>query len=91
MALGVERRLREMKVAVPEQLKVTTFWNQGSRMRLRLPFERFQVDITRHAQLGFQLLQEAINGQRIVEPHILLAPVHHHVDDIDPAHALQAV
>jgi DNA-binding LacI/PurR family transcriptional regulator len=76
MAIGVDRQLSEAGIVVPGDLKVTTFWNHGSRLRLELPFERFELDVERHAGLSLQLMQDAISGQRIIEPHVRIAPTH---------------
>ncbi len=76
MALGVERRLRELNVNVPRDLKVATFWNRGSRLSLTLPFERFEMDVERLASLGLQLMQDVASGQRITEPHLKISPIH---------------
>ncbi len=75
MALGVDKRLSELKVNVPVDLTVATFWNRGSRLELALPFERFEMDVQKLARLSLQLVQDAIEGQRINEPHMKIVPV----------------
>lgn len=75
MALGVDRRLHEAGVRVPQELIACTLWNQGSRMRFILPFERFELDVRKQARLGMELLQDAISGRRIVEPHTVMSLV----------------
>lgn len=74
MSLGVDRRLAELRIAVPQALMVATLWNRGSRLRLQLPFERFEFDVEKQAKLSLHMLQEAINGRRIAQPHLELAP-----------------
>lgn len=76
MGLGVERRLMEMKVSVPGALAVTIVCNRGSRVRASLPFEPIEFDAEKQAQVSLQLLQNAISGKRISEPHRKVAPVH---------------
>ncbi len=75
MALGVDKRLREMHISIPGDLKVVTFWNRGSRLRLTLPFERFETDVEEQARVSLQMVQDAIKGQRIAEPHVKIVPV----------------
>lgn len=74
MATGVDRRLREMNVRVPDDLLAVTLWNRGSRLRLSLPFDRFEADINRQVELALGLMQDAINGRRIVERHLKIVP-----------------
>ena len=76
MAVGVDRCLSELQVNVPRDLTVATFWNHGSRLRLTLPFERFELDVAKQARLSFQLMQDAIDGLRIAEPHVKIVPVY---------------
>jgi hypothetical protein len=44
-------------------------------MRLSLPFERFEFDVAEQARLAMNLLRNAINGRRIGQPHVRVAPV----------------
>gem|GEM_PF-4751361 len=74
MTLGVDRRLVETNVNVPRDLRVATMWNRGSRLRLTLPFDCFEFDVEAQARLSLELVQEVINGQRIVEPHLRVLP-----------------
>jgi DNA-binding LacI/PurR family transcriptional regulator len=76
MAIGVDRFLAESKIRVPDDLRVTTFWNRGSRLWLNLPFTRFEIDTAKQARLGLELVQEVIMGKRIAEPHIKIAVEH---------------
>lgn len=76
MGLGVERRLMEMKVWVPDALAVTILCNRGSRVRARLPFEPIEFDAEKQVQASLQLMQNAISGMRISKPHRKVAPVH---------------
>jgi DNA-binding LacI/PurR family transcriptional regulator len=76
MALGVARRLRETNVRIPGDLVVTTTWNRGSRLELPMSFERFELDVAEQARTGLHLMEDAINGQRIDQPHIKLMSVH---------------
>jgi len=76
MAMGVDRRLLEWGARVPEELTGCTFWNHGSRLRLALPFERFELDVQGQARMAMDLLQEAIGGRRISEPHRKLVTMH---------------
>lgn len=75
MALGVSRHLREANAKAPHDLQVTTLWQKHSRLKLELPFTRFEVDVQEQAQLALQLLQAAVAGQRIKSPHITVVPV----------------
>ncbi|MCC6423738.1 MAG: GntR family transcriptional regulator [Phycisphaerales bacterium] len=77
IAMGVDRRLKEMGVNVPRDLMVCTFWNHGTRFHLSLPFERFEFDVKGQAKSIIGLLQDAISGQRISEPHRVVDPTHH--------------
>lgn len=74
MALGVDRRLSELGIDVPGDLMVATYWNHGSRLRLTLPFERFELDVAEQAHVGLQLMQDAIHGRRIAQPHVKILP-----------------
>ncbi|MCC7349150.1 MAG: GntR family transcriptional regulator [Phycisphaerales bacterium] len=74
MAVGVDRRLREMNIDVPGKLTVAMWWNHGSHLRLTLPFERYEVDVARQADLSLQLVQDVISGHRISEPHLKITP-----------------
>jgi DNA-binding LacI/PurR family transcriptional regulator len=74
MASGADRRLSEIGIRVPDDLRVTTFWNRGSRLRLTLPFERFELDVEKQAGLSLQLMQDAVSGQRLAEPHVKIIP-----------------
>lgn len=82
MATGVDRRLCELDICVPRDLLATTFWIRGSHARLTLPFECFEADPWRQVQLALKLMQDAINGRRVLHPHIKLGPT------MDPACAL---
>jgi DNA-binding LacI/PurR family transcriptional regulator len=70
MATGVDRKLCESGIRVPGNLLVVTLWLQGSRLRLTLPFQRFEVNIAGQVERALQLMQDAIHGQRISEPHL---------------------
>jgi len=76
MATGVDRRLCEVGACVSKDLLVATLWNHGSRLRLTLPFERFEADTSKQAQLALGLMQDAISGQRIPKPHLMIVPTH---------------
>jgi DNA-binding LacI/PurR family transcriptional regulator len=76
MAMGVDRRLRELGIDVPGDLMACTFWNRGSHLRLSLPFERFEFDVEEQARQSMKLLWKAMNGRRIPEPHLKLMPRH---------------
>lgn len=75
MAVGVDRRLRESKVKVPDDLRVATIWNHGSHLKLALPVERFENEPALQARLSLELMQNVINGQRVAEPHMKLTPI----------------
>lgn len=74
MALGVDRRLREINVSVPGRLMVATFWSHGSRLRLALPFVRFEHDVEEQARQAVRMLQDVSAGRRIERRHIRLCP-----------------
>lgn len=76
MAMGVDRRLHEMDLRIPSQLTACTFWNHGSRIRLSVPFERFELDVQDQARQAMEILQEALNGRRVSQPHRKLVPMH---------------
>jgi DNA-binding LacI/PurR family transcriptional regulator len=76
MALGVDRKLCEAGIRVPGDLVVTALWNKGSRLRLTLPFERFEVNTAEQVEIAMQIMQDAINGLRIAQPHWKIIPKH---------------
>jgi hypothetical protein len=39
-----------------------------------LPFERFELDVEKQAGLSLQLMQDAVSGQRLAEPHVKIIP-----------------
>lgn len=74
MALGVDRRLAEIRSSLPQKLKLVTLWNRGTHHKLALPFQRFEFDVEQQAQRVLTLIQDATGGQRIAEPHVILMP-----------------
>lgn len=76
MAAGVDRWLAEHGVGMREDLMTCAMWNRGSRMRLSRPWELFEFNAEEQVRLAMDLLQDAIDGRRIAEPHVFMAPTH---------------
>ncbi len=74
MAQGVERYLIEKGVVVPEQLMVVTHWNKDNIQSLTLDFTKFELDTDNMIQQALNLLDDAISGHRIEQPHIHVLP-----------------
>jgi DNA-binding LacI/PurR family transcriptional regulator len=70
MTLGVDQRLSELNIDMPGKVTACTFWNHGSRLHLKKPFELFELDVERFAHGGLELVQNIIKGQRVSEPHV---------------------
>lgn len=76
MAVGVDRRLGELGIAVPGEIMVASQWVSNSRLQTKLPFDRFEFDTVTQAKMGLALMQDVINGRRIATPHQLVLPAH---------------
>ncbi len=73
-ALGVDRFLCEAGIHVPDQLLVTTWWNQGLGLNLSLPFVRIGWDVDDIAADAMNMLQHAMAGHRLTEPRRAVPP-----------------
>ena len=73
MALGVDRQLTERGID-PQRLSLATHWQAGSQFHLNLPFLRFEIDTAVLVRSGIALMNDAINGRRIAEPHLKFVP-----------------
>lgn len=70
MALGVDRWMSQFEARMPGDLLGCTLWNQGSRLHTKHRFEHFELDVHEQVKLSLELLQHAIKGQRVLEPHV---------------------
>ena len=74
LALGVDRYLCEAGVTSSSDLLVTTWWNQGLGLSLRLPFVRIGWDVDQMAAEAIDMLDQVMTGRRLHAPRRLAEP-----------------